>query len=119
MRELLAEQERLRDEVANLRADLERARQRPFLTCTDLDIVRMKAQGLADPVADLIADLETQPDLVPFQPAGGGQARVGTWLIIEDGHKGVLAILGYEIDEGKIKWTVRAAQSDASATTTQ
>lgn len=81
----------------------------------------MKAQGLDDPIADVMADLETRTDLVPFQPIGGGQTRIGTWLIncggwalavVGDGHKGILAILDYKIENGQIKWTVRAAEPD-------
>jgi hypothetical protein len=127
VRGLLAEHERLKNEVANLQADLDKAKQWPFVACSDLGIANMKAQGLQNPIADVIADLETQTDLVPFQPIGGGQTRIGTWLIncgwvlavAEDGHKGILAILDYEIDKGQIKWSVRAAQSDPAVTTTR
>ena len=123
---MLAEHERLKSEVAKLQTDLDKAKRWPFVACSDLGIANMKDQGLKGPIADVVADLETRTDLVPFQPIGDGQARIGVFLIncgwvlavVEDGHKGILAILDYEIQKGQIKWSVGAAQSDPALTTT-
>ncbi|HYF91009.1 MAG TPA: hypothetical protein VD969_02055 [Symbiobacteriaceae bacterium] len=92
----------------------------PFLACSDLGVAELKTAGLSDPLADVIADLETRTDLVPFRPIGGGQTRIGAWLIncnwvlasVGDGHKTILAVLRYEVKDGKINWTVLAAEPD-------
>jgi hypothetical protein len=108
---LQSDQQRLNAEVTRLQADLDRAKESPFVVCSPL-----KAKGPSDPVAALIADLRTHTDLIPFQPIGGGQTHIDAWLIncdwvlaaVGDGHKGIWAMLHYEITNGQIKWTVLA-----------
>lgn len=114
---LRSEQERLIAEVSQLEAQLDQATSWPLVLLSPYDESRFHAQGLSDPVADLEADLQRHPELIPFEPGFGGQVRIGPFLItsqwvvagVGDGHKAMLAFLSYELQDGQIAWKLLAA----------
>jgi hypothetical protein len=117
---LQAQKEHLEAEVTRLQADLSKAQTLPILILSDMAINQMKEKGLADPVEDLVSDLKTRSDLIPFQPVGGGEKRITPWLITgtwvvaiaDDGHRAIKAFLSYEIKNGQIEWTLTAVETD-------
>jgi hypothetical protein len=79
----------------------------------------LRDQGLANPVRDLIADLQHHPEVIPHPGVSGG--RMGfydpdrirvlndSWVYapFEDGHVAGDAILGYRVAPGgRISWRV-------------
>jgi hypothetical protein len=86
---------------------------------TGLDAVthrELQEQGLDDPVADLVADLQRHPELIPHPGVLGGrmgfrQVRVlsGRWVHadFDDGHIAGEALLEYRVSKpGRITWKV-------------
>lgn len=117
---LQAQRNHLEAEVLRLEADLSKAQALPFQVISGMAIDHMKEKGLAAPIEDLVSDLRSRNDLIPFQPVGGGEKRITPWLITshwvvaiaDDGHRAIKAFLSYEITNGKIDWTLTAVEPD-------
>jgi hypothetical protein len=86
------------------------------------DIMRLKKQGLSNPVDDLIDDLMKHKELIPFKGVLGGtmsfyskkdiHVLTSRWVLaaFEDGHIGGQMILEYTVSlGGKINWKVISA----------
>jgi hypothetical protein len=89
------------------------------------DLALLKDQGLEDPVADLIADLQQHPELIPHPGVLGGVMRWTSadeirvlsrrWIyaVFDDGHIGGESLLQYDLRaEGQISWKVLESQLD-------
>lgn len=80
------------------------------------EIMRLRDRGLADPVADLKADLARHPELIPVKAVLGGTMgfyrpegiRIlnDRWVCadFEDGHIGGSMLLEYRVEGGRIRW---------------
>ena len=85
---------------------------------TSVDIRRLKAKGLSDPVRDLRADLAGSPDLIPQKGVLGGTMHfyedhiyvlTDRWVLayFDDGHIAGYAWLRYTVKPGgEIAWKV-------------
>lgn len=91
----------------------------------DYFIEEMKGKGLADPVDDIISDLQQHPELIPYKGTLGGAMgfyfKKDIWVLnnkwvfayFEDGHTGGYLILEYIVmDDGKINWERIASMMD-------
>lgn len=86
------------------------------------DIRALQAHGLADPVADLRADLHRHPELIPFPGVLGGtmgfydpsgiQLLNDHWVLagFEDGHVAGEMLLEFRVRDGRIAWRRLAAR---------
>lgn len=113
--------------IDSLRAEIRRSRladaDRPEPASTAIDglspreIEALRARGLADPVADLKADLAKHArELIPVPAVLGGtmgfhrpdRIRVlnGRWVCadFDDGHIGGSMLLEYQVESGRIAW---------------
>ena len=91
---------------------------------TTTEIAVLRAWGLADPVADLKADLARHPELIPIEPVLGGTMgfrdpeRIwvlnARWVFadFEDGHIGGSMLLEYRVRSGRITWRRLAVVGD-------
>ncbi|MBN1824723.1 MAG: hypothetical protein JW958_00570 [Candidatus Eisenbacteria bacterium] len=88
---------------------------------SDTDIRLLRKQGLEDPERDLIADLRSRTDLIPFDGVHGGTMFFSNIVILpggsafalfEDGHIAGRMLLGYEVEAGRIDWTMLHATLD-------
>ena len=81
------------------------------------DIDDMKKQGLANPVSDIISDLQKHRELIPYKGVLGGTmgfysrkdvlVLTDKWVLAEfdDGHIAGYILLEYHIENGgKIDW---------------
>lgn len=80
------------------------------------ELARLRDRGLADPVADLKADLARHPELIPVEPVLGGKmgfyAPERIWILndrwayadFEDGHVGGSMLLEYRVESGRVRW---------------
>jgi hypothetical protein len=105
-----AEADSLRREILSLRALHPGEQPGPGV------IETLRSRGLADPVADLRADLAKHPELIPFPGVEGGtmgfydpggiQVLDERWVYarFEDGHIGGTLLLEYAVDGGRIHW---------------
>jgi len=86
------------------------------------DIMRLKKQGLSNPLDDLVDDLMRHKELIPFKGILGGtmsfyskkhiHVLTSRWVLaaFEDGHIGGQMILEYTVSlGGKINWKVISA----------
>ena len=100
--------------AARTKAD-EAARTQPAVRLFDGDLEQLRQQGLKEPVADLVADLQTRTDLIPMPGVlGGTQAWrpserwvVGKSYVVaefDDGHTGGTMLLKYSVTDGRITW---------------
>ena len=100
--------------AARTKAD-EAARTQPAVRLFDGDLEQLRQQGLKEPVADLVADLQTRTDLIPMPGVlGGTQAWrpserwvVGKSYVVaefDDGHTGGTMLLKYSVTNGRITW---------------
>lgn len=89
----------------------------PVVRIPEVDMKRLRAQGLKDPANDLINDLVKHPDLIPLQPVLGGKMRFSPgnlWVITEDwviafaedGHRGARLLLRFSVQDGVITWSL-------------
>ena len=88
------------------------------------ELAELRHAGLADPVADLKADLRAHPELIPFKGELGGTMRFYSeqniqvlgprWVLadFEDGHNGGSILLEFSVVNGKIRWKRLAARLD-------
>jgi cell division protein FtsL len=116
-----AEKEGLTAQVADLKARCEQyekqAQDLPGLLSWEIE--ELKKKGLKDPVADLVADLQDQPELIPHEGVLGGTMAFGfpekihvltehyVLAYFEDGHIGGWMVLEYSVARGgRISWRV-------------
>jgi len=102
----------------------QQARRAQFDLLDPAEVALLKARGLANPVADLRADLLRRPDLIPFEGVMGGRMQfVPTGIAVlspewvyarfEDGHVAGSCLLAFEIlPGGEIVWRRLAARQD-------
>jgi hypothetical protein len=118
---LSAERERLAAQVADLEIRCQefdrRMQNQPGLSTWELD--ELKKKGLKQPAADLVADLQKHPELIPYKGVLGGTMAFGfqekihvltdkyTLAYFEDGHVAGWMILEYSVAKGgKVFWRV-------------
>lgn len=81
----------------------------------EAEIARLRKAGLADPVRDIRASLESHPELIPFPGVLGGTMFFLTDGLIldgtgkvrasfEDGHVGGHGVFEYRVKNGRITW---------------
>lgn len=116
-----SEKEGLMAQVADLQARCEeyekRALDQPGLTTWDVD--EFKKKGLEHPTADLVADLQKHPELIPHKGVLGGTMAFGfpekihvltnkyALAYFEDGHIAGYMLLEYAVSKrGEIDWRV-------------
>lgn len=88
-------------------------------------INEMKKKGLANPVDDIISDLQKHPELIPYNGTLGGTMgfyfKKEIWVLnskwvfayFEDGHTSGYLLLEYTVtDDGRINWKRIAAMMD-------
>ena len=80
--------------------------------------------GLANPIADLKADLRAHPGLIPYRGELGGTMGVHSdesvqvlgprWVLadFDDGHQSGSMLLEFSVANGKIRWRRLAARLD-------
>lgn len=124
LRALQAEKEELVAQVTDLQArcqDYEqRIKNQPGLQPGKVD--ELKKKGLEHPVADLVADLQKHPELIPYKGVLGGTMAFGfpdkiyvltdryVLAYFEDGHIAGWMLLEYTVGRGgKISWRVTDA----------
>ncbi len=105
-------------EVDSLRRQLALAQSadRPVDAIGPFEIDALKERGLANPIADLKADLAKHRELIPYEGVLGGtmgfysDADVHVlndrWVFarFEDGHVGGFALLEYAVKDGHVTW---------------
>ena len=92
------------------------------ITLDEHDINEMKEKGLSNPVQDIISDLQTHRELIPYKGILGGKAGfydknkiwvlTNKWVLayFDDGHFSGYILLEYLVDDnGKITWKRIAA----------
>jgi hypothetical protein len=122
-----AERDQLTAQVADLRARCEQY-QKQALNLPGLlswEIEELKKKGLKNPVADLVADLQRHPELIPHEAVLGGTMAFGfpekmhvltkhhVLAYFEDGHIGGWMVLEYSVARGgRITWRVVDSRLD-------
>ena len=105
-----------RRQVDSLSTQLENLAPSPI---HELYIGQLRHRGLANPVEDLIADLQRHPELIPYPGELGGQmgfmerdrirvlSRAWVYAPFDDGHVAGEAIFEYQVSEsGSISWRI-------------
>lgn len=122
-----AEKDQLTAQVADLSTRCEQyerqARNLPGLLPWEIE--ELKKKGLKNPVADLVADLQGHPELIPHEAVLGGTMAFGfpekiyvltehyVLAYFEDGHIGGWMVLEYSVARGgKISWRVIDSRLD-------
>jgi len=85
---------------------------------SDYEIRLLHEQGLEDPERELVADLRSRPELIPFDGVLGGTMGFynaksifllphnHVFAYYSDGHLAGHMLLRYEVENGRIDWTV-------------
>lgn len=88
------------------------------------ELAELRREGLANPVADLKADLRAHPELIPYRGELGGtmgfyseeniQVLGPRWVLadFDDGHRGGSMLLEFSVANGRIRWKRLAARLD-------
>lgn len=113
-----AEKDQLTAQMADLSSRYEPQAQNQ-LGLLPWEIEELRKKGLKNPVADLIADLQKHPQLIPHEGVLGGTMAFGfpekihiltehyVLAYFEDGHIGGWMVLEYSVAKGgKISWRV-------------
>jgi len=88
---------------------------------SDIEIRLLHKWGLEDPERELIADLRSHTELIPFDAVLGGTMFFSlvfvlpgyhAFALFEDGHIGGPMLLRFEVKDGAINWTVLHASLD-------
>jgi len=96
----------------------------PSVRLGDSDAAALQSRGLADPVEDIVADLQKHPELIPFEGHFGGTmdfydgcvlALTDRWVLasFEDGHNDGYILLRFDVGpDGDIRWERLAAYEE-------
>lgn len=88
------------------------------------ELAELRHRGLANPVADLKADLRAHPELIPFRGELGGTMGIHSdgsvqilgprWVLadFDDGHQSGSMLLEFSVADGRIRWRRLAARLD-------
>lgn len=105
--------ENLKNEVENLKEDLE-----AYRGFDDAILSNLKVKGFTGDLEDIVLDLQSRSELIPFDGVLGGtmgfysdkhiQVLTDKWVLayFEDGHIFGFILLEYDIKDGEITWKV-------------
>lgn len=122
--EILALDQELSDlkvELLKVQAERPATEGQPLVLLHEGDLMDLRAQGLTEPVADLVQALQERSDLIPYPGVLGGTMAFDPpegwvisrpWILVSfnDGHVGGRAIYHYTVADGKVEFTLVEAE---------